>query len=262
LSATLDVLEGHLRTVVTAATVLAACVYGACYLALSDYYAQFGLTPADAGVSQGPLVARAMTTFAFAGTVVVFTILGLLIGWSGLRSLPPAHALRTTRWLLPGLAWAAAIGVAILAPSTIIYVLGYTLVGLAAGTTLAVQRKPRGSWSRLRRAVLPYAAAFAAVVVALALVGFTDDAAVDAARGLRRSGDQHVANPFFRFALGIQAPKVTVKDGPQCARLIAADSNLAWVLVNDGGTVTVQPVDRSTLTIVFDEAAAACWRAP
>lgn len=259
-----DSLDGHLRTVITAAGILTAYTYGVSYLAVSDYYANFGLTPEDAGVAQTTLAARAVTLFGMMAAFIAFFLLGVGLVQAVYKG--RAH----DDWL-----WRAqyGVGVVLMLISGLLFWAGKSgtglaliLVPVAMGSAMAVFFLDRPSEGPQPGVTPRPRWWYLAVLTAVLAVGIwfaisLDGEAADASGHLKGTGqfqDDDSWNALVRIALGVRAPAVTAP-GIQCARLVATNGDRAWLLQRDAESITVTPVERDDLTVVFSKATAECW---
>lgn len=259
----LESLEGHLRAVVVAAGVVATYVYGVAYLAVSDYYGSFGLTPEDAGVSQGPLVARAVTAFAIIGSFLVFFGLGMWGSWSMTKARPHEDWWWRVRWFALLLVGAGALAVGSIhqyAAATMGFPL---LLGLALG--ILVTQRPALDPVPLSQSMSiwrVFVVAASVLMIATLFATSLDREAADSSQSLRQDGrfKRHdFWNAIVRVALGIRTAPATAAD-IDCGRLVAAEGDRAWLLERKDGTLRLHAVARDTVVIQVADPASDCWK--
>jgi hypothetical protein len=239
----LAVLEPVLRLCLTMAAVAAPAAYAVCYLGLAAYYEPFGLSPADAGVTQTALLARAAGVVAAQASIIVLaalytrTILRILrhLGvsqpWT-LRhkravTVPAGAALMLlTLWLA---STAPAVALAVL-PALPALLLASSLHRNPPGARLTSLLKSRTAWL--------FGTALSVVVITF----FVEFAAGGIAQRVVTTGSTRSEgfDELVRQALGLASPAVS----DRCAVVLARSSGQTWVLEwhDDAIVVQAEPV--------------------
>lgn len=238
-------LERTAKAVAAGGAVVAAATYGLGYTAAAEYYGAFGLTPADAGVSQTELVARAVS--ALVGYLALAGYVVLVAGWQR-RILDRVTSgrpwLRRHRSVLTVPATVATVVLFVVCMATGHFVLALLLLATIAGLPIAsaaLDPRPLRLPSWLPAPPYPVALATATVAAAVCLaVSVSAASLADAVLSGRRS-PASATEDALRRAVGLSA--VLLAD--RCAWVIARTGDRAWVLEHgpNGPAVAPEAVD-------------------
>jgi len=253
-------LESTLKAVGAAATLAAGAAYGTMHLAASTYYEAFGLTPEQAGVSQGTLVASSLAVVAVVGgsislcALVAWATATLIRPYRVLRALVPLGVVLVFAALQP--ARSSLLVVALVAPFG---------VGIMLGASQPELPRLTLSLSSRRRTV---AAALASVAVAgIAVVGIRTTAydmgtfVVD--RGALPTGDARML--FVGLAVNtLVRPVESGVENVDCAVAVARKGENLWIIekrrdADNKATRTMRKVSAADVQINLEPELLRCW---
>jgi len=253
-------LNEHRQLAAGAAAALAVFFYGVGYFALAAYYDTFGISPADAGITQSALVARTVAGFSFFFGFALAIPSAAWLTYRAVRLAKQAAWARRT---------AFCIAVALLVVGARFTTFGWTTAAVAIGfgvmLGLWVFRLTKGQRDNLRL-LAPGVAALVVAVIGWVFFIEVTSASERLGTKVRRDGTVRDASPWeaiTRYALGISAVPAEVP-GDACAVLLAYSGDDAWVLKSSGDIVAASRVDRKDVVVRYSvvptDAKRSCWR--